>query len=182
MAEVLDAVVTRELRAGGRVVPLRMRTHFAAIEFDGEGWGLWGEDFLGYRLDEVQQCVAPQAQLHFFQHHPNLLSEPVRILDSADGQAAGRPRAGHRLRIERPGQLHAIMGYFTVDLTDDVSLSNFPSYPGCNWAVWIWPLKHIRVEAGDEVRMQIRRPSGPGGVRLATSWRLECGVVRQRRL
>ena len=34
---------------------------------------------------------------------------------------------------------------------------------------------------GDEVRIEILRPARPGGVRLATDWRLDCGVIRHRR-
>jgi SAM-dependent methyltransferase len=182
MAEILSAVARRLLRPGGRVVPRRLVTRLAPIQFDGEGWGIWDDDRLGYRLDAVAEAVAPEAQLHFFQREPKLLGPPVTIVDSElgrDGDA--RPRTGRRLRIEEPGRLHALLGYFEADLADGVSLSNFPSYPGCNWATWVWPLRHTSVSAGDEVRVQIHRPRRPTGVRVATDWRLECGVIRQRR-
>ncbi|WBB75823.1 class I SAM-dependent methyltransferase [Micromonospora sp. WMMD1128] len=182
MAEVLGVVARRVLRPDGRVVPRRLVTRLAAIEFDAEGWGLWSSDFLGHRLDVVQELVEPQAHLHFFQRPPRLLSEPVPVADSALGRAGStRPRPSQRLRVVRPGTLHAVMGYFTADMADGVELSNFPSYPGCNWAVWIWPLRHTRVAEGDELRLDLRRPRAGTGVRLATDWRLDCGIVRAGR-
>ncbi|GAB3974151.1 hypothetical protein GCM10029978_055050 [Actinoallomurus acanthiterrae] len=57
-----------------------------------------------------------------------------------------------------------------------MTLSNLPSYPGCNWAVWIWPLRHTRVSAGDVLHVEVRRPDD---VRNATDWRLECGIRRK---
>jgi hypothetical protein len=133
-------------------------------------------------LDVVQECVEPAAQLHFFQREPAMLSPAVPIVDDdIVGGRAAKPRPGVRLPVTRRGVLHAVMGYFTAELADAVSLSNFPSYPGCNWAVWIWPLRHTRVDVGDEIRVQVRRPGGSRAVRDATDWRLDCGVIRQRR-
>jgi protein arginine N-methyltransferase 1 len=59
-------------------------------------------------------------------------------------------------------------------------LSNFPSYPGCNWAVWIWPLRHTTVQPGDEIVVEVRRPGRAAQRRLAESWGLECGIKRQK--
>jgi enediyne biosynthesis protein CalE3 len=178
MAEILHVVARHNLRPGGRVVPQKLRTTLTAIEFDDEGWGVWGEDFFGYQLDVVQDSVEPAAQLHFFQRMPIQLSAPVVI---SDDQVGRRPqtsaRAGHRLRIERPGRLHAIMGHFTAALAPNITLSNFPSYPGCNWAVWIWPLRHTTVVPGDVLQIQVIRSTD---VRSATDWRLDCRIKRQR--
>jgi enediyne biosynthesis protein CalE3 len=179
MVEVVGAVARRNLRPDGRIVPQRLVTHLAAIEFDGEGWGVWRDDFLGYRFDVVQEYAAPAAQLHFFQRLPILLSEPVSIADSRiGGDHHERPQPVQMLRITRPGRLQAIMGYFTAWLTPEVTLSNFPSYPGCNWAVWIWPLRHTTVDSGDALRVEVQRPQG---VRVATDWRLACRIARCRR-
>jgi hypothetical protein len=69
------------------------------------------------------------------------------------------------------------MGYFSADV-GDLTLSNFPSYPGCNWAVWIWPLRHTAVDVGDEIRVTINPPPGVRA-RLATGWQLDCNIVRR---
>ncbi|MER7993414.1 50S ribosomal protein L11 methyltransferase [Micromonospora chalcea] len=181
MAEVLHVIARRHLRPGGRVVPRRLRTWLAAAEFADEGWGLWGGDFYGYRLDQVQELVAPAAQLHFFQRPPKLLTEPTVVLDQAlDGRSPSRQTLRQRLPVIAPGRLHAVLGFFTADFTDDVTLSNFPSYPGCNWAVWVWPLRHTDVAEGDELSVALRRPARRD-VRAVTGWRLECGLSRQRR-
>jgi SAM-dependent methyltransferase len=178
MMEVLGAFARRNLRPGGRVVPQRLVTELAAIQFDGEGWGLWDEDVLGYRLDAVQERAEPAAQLHFFQRMPTLLSEPAPVTDQRVGSGSPRARRTRDLLITGPGRLHAVMGYFTATLMPGVTLSNFPSYPGCNWAVWISPLRHTPVSPGDVLQVELHRPDE---VRDATSWRLTCGIRRQGR-
>jgi protein arginine N-methyltransferase 1 len=181
MVEVLGTVARRNLATGGRIVPERLVTSLAAIQFDDEGWGIWGEDFLGYRLDAVRDCVEPAAQLHFFQRPPTLLSAPVPIADNRIGDGSvPRPSPSRRLTITRPGRLHAVMGYFTATLAPGVTLSNHPTYPGCNWAVWIWPLRHATVAVGDVLRVDVHRPK-TRDVRVATEWRLDCGLDRKRR-
>ncbi|HEV8554968.1 MAG TPA: methyltransferase domain-containing protein [Actinophytocola sp.] len=167
MMAVLGAVARRNLRPGGVVVPRGLTTTLAAIQFDGEGWGIWGRDFHGYRLDAVQEYAEPRAQLHFFQREPVLLSEPVPLAGTV------------RLDVARPGEVHAIMGYFTAELAEGITLSNFPSYPGCNWAVWIWPVRHTALAPGDEIRVTVHRPRESRAARVATDWRLDCGIVRR---
>lgn len=179
MAEVVTAVARRNLRPQGRVVPSRLRTWLAPIALDSEGWGLWRDDFYGYRLDVVAECVGPEAHLHFFQREPVLLAGPVAVIDSTlCGARVGPPRLA-KVRATRSGRLDAVLGYFSADL-GDLTLTNFPSYPGCNWAVWIWPLRHTTVEAGDEIRMELHAPAR-GKVRLATQWRLDCRINRRGR-
>ncbi|WP_406632507.1 methyltransferase domain-containing protein [Amycolatopsis sp. WGS_07] len=166
MSRVLEVFARKNLRPGGKIVPRRLTTTLAALEFDDEGWGIWNSGFHGYRLDSVREFAEQRAQLHFFQREPRLLSEAVPIADEL------------RLDIVRPGELHAVLGCFTADLAEGVSLSNFPSYPGCNWAVWIWPLRHSPVAAGDAVRVRVCRPAGRAHARLATEWRLDCAISR----
>jgi hypothetical protein len=173
MMEVLGSFARRNLAPGGRVIPRRLVTALVAIEFDDEGWGVWRDDWAGFRLDSVPEIAQPGAQLHFFQRPPLLLSEPVTVLDSRLDAPASRSLA-RQLVITRAGRLQAIAGFFTATLAPGVTLSNFPSYPGCNWAVWIWPLRHTRAERGDVLRAELRPPPQ---VRIATGWRLECGLV-----
>jgi protein arginine N-methyltransferase 1 len=179
MPEILATVARRVLGPGGRVVPRRLTTTLTAIEFDGEGWGVWSGDALGYRLDSVQGFSEPAAHLHFFQRRPKLLSAPVPISSSVLGSSArGVTTSPQQLVVTEPGTLHAVMGSFTATLADGITLSNFPSYPGCNWGVWIWPVRHTPVVQGDALRVRVLVPDD---VRLATEWRLECGISRRER-
>jgi SAM-dependent methyltransferase len=177
MPEILAAVAGRALAPGGRVVPQRLTTTLTAVELDGEGWGLWSGDALGYRLDAVQDHAEATAHLHFFQRPPTLLSAAVPIEDCVLGAtAAGITSSPTSLRMREPGTLHAVMGSFTATLAPGITLSNFPSYPGCNWGVWVWPLRHTQVMAGDTLRVRVLVPEN---VRVATDWRLDCGISRQ---
>lgn len=176
MGRILRLVGRRYLRPGGVVVPRRLVTYLAAVQFDDEGWGVWRDGFLDMRLDVVQQYVEPRAQLHFFTRAPTILGGPAVLADSDGGGGAARPGRMPPLVIGRPGSLHAVVGYFDATLVPGVSLSNFPSYPGCNWAVWVWPLRHTAVEPGDEVQVRVRMPEGG---RVVADWRLDCRLRRK---
>lgn len=179
MPEILADFAAKNLAPGGRVVPQRLTTHLAAIQFDAEGWGIWSDDFFGHSLAVVQEHVEPVAQLHFFQREPVLLSEQVPILAAELGEPAPAiPDGTTELPITRAGELHAIMGSFTATLGPAAEISNFPSYPGCNWGVWIWPLRHTRVAEGDVLGIRLHRPES---VREATEWKLDCGIARRAR-
>jgi hypothetical protein len=173
MAEVVAAVAERNLRPGGRVIPERVETRLQAIQFYSEGWGVWGDEFAGYSLSAVQDYAPSAAQLHFFARDPVRLSAPALVADEMLGASADR-RDDVRLEIDAPGTLHAVIGYFTATLADGVRLSNLPSYPGCNWAVWVWPLRHTEVRPGMVVRAALQRPAD---VRDVAAWRLECGIA-----
>jgi precorrin-6B methylase 2 len=177
MAEVVAAVAARNLKPSGRVVPARLQTRLQAIQFADEGWGVWADEFCGWSLSAVQDYAPAAAQLHFFTRDPVRLSAPVAVAD----EAIGRPPAGMaeevELEIVEPGTLHAVVGSFVATLADGVELSNLPGYPGCNWAVWVWPVRHTPVEPGMAVRARLQAPPD---IRDAASWRLTCGVARVR--
>ncbi|MCP2167736.1 50S ribosomal protein L11 methyltransferase [Goodfellowiella coeruleoviolacea] len=181
MVELVGALARRNLAPGGRIVPRRLTTHLTAVQLDGEGWGVWRDDHLGYRLGAVRAAAPPAAQLHFFQREPVLLSAHVPAVVSEVGASrSGRPRGPRSLRIDRAGELHAVMGHFSAELADGVVLSNFPSYPGCNWAVWTWPVRHTPVLPGEDVVAELVPPSRSAAVRDPLGWRLDCALSRRR--
>ncbi|MGW5668660.1 methyltransferase domain-containing protein [Micromonospora sp. NPDC003776] len=177
MTRILQTFTRRNLRPGGVVVPERLITHLAPIQFDEEGWGIWHAGFLDMRLDAVQELVEAVAHLHFFSRKPVVLGAPQTLADSAAGQHTIKPERTVRLPVERAGSLHAIVGYFTATLAPGVTLTNMPSYPGCNWAVWVWPLRHTPVAGGETVHARMLRPAG-AEARDVTGWRLDCRLDR----
>jgi len=176
MTRILHVFARRYLRPGGVVVPRQLVTYLAPVQFDDEGWGVWRDGFLDMRLDVIQQLVEPGAQLHFFTRMPTVLGEPVVLTDSANGSGASLRSRALRLKIGQAGCLHAVAGYFDATLVPGVSLSNFPSYPGCNWAVWIWPVRHTAVAPGDEIHLRVQIPETG---RVVTDWRLDCRMLRK---
>jgi Ribosomal protein L11 methyltransferase (PrmA) len=174
MAEVLAAVAARNLKRSGRVVPRRLVTHLQAIEFAFEGWGVWTDDFWGYSFSPVQDYAPAAAQLHFFAREPIRLSEPAIVADETLGTPPRGLGDAVRLEIVAPGTMHAVVGSFIATLADGVTLSNLPSYPGCNWAVWVWPVRHTKVCPGVVVEARLRPPPA---VRVARNWRLDCSLV-----
>ncbi|MCR9122571.1 MAG: methyltransferase domain-containing protein [Phyllobacteriaceae bacterium] len=175
MAQIVKGVAERCLKPGGRVVPGRLVTAIQAIGLDGEGWGVWAEPVPGYSMRSVLGHAPKGGQFHFFARPPALFSDALPVADSTLGQNAQMPAGRHRLATTRDGDLHAIAMHFTAHLAPDVTLSNFPSYPGSNWAVWLWPLRHTRVEAGDALHIDIQPPAD---VRQADDWTLDCQIER----
>jgi protein arginine N-methyltransferase 1 len=175
MAQILQVASRRFLRSGGKVVPQRLTTRLQAIAFDGEGWGVWQRDFCGFSLAAVRDHASPGAQLHFFSRSPVLLSDAKAVADNCLGQNSRQPGGTHALEITKAGNVQAIIMYFSAALWPGIELSNFPSYPGCNWAVWVWPIQHTDVVRGDVIWIDIERPAT---VRFATEWRLDCRVGR----
>ncbi len=176
MAEILKIAARRFLRPGGKVVPQRLTTKLQAIAFDSEGWGVWRENFRGFSLAAVRDYASPGAQLHFFSRPPTLLSDTMVVADNFLGRSSRQPRGRHSLEITEAGNVQAIIMYFTATLWPGIMLSNFPSYPSCNWAVWIWPIQHTDVTLGDVILVDIKRPAM---VRFATEWRLDCRIGRK---
>ncbi|MEO0971943.1 MAG: hypothetical protein AAFX85_02525, partial [Pseudomonadota bacterium] len=55
-----------------------------------------------------------------------------------------------------------------------LTLSNHPGYPGCNWAVWVWPVRHREVAPGATLSATLQRPDA---VRDAMEWSLDCRIA-----
>jgi len=174
MAEVVAAVAQRHLKPSGHVVPARVLTRLQAVSFRSEGWGVWTDDFFGFSLSAVQKYAPSSAQLHFFSQAPVPLSPPAIVADELLGVTVDGGRDRIRLEIVESGSLHAVIGYFTATLADGVTLSNHPGYRGCNWAVWVWPLRHTAVQRGQTIDVKIKRPAD---IQLATDWRLDCAIT-----
>ena len=175
MAEIILPMARHNLHHTARIIPSRLVTQLQAVQFDKEGWGVWSDNFAGYSLHVVQEYAPAVPQVHFFTRTPRMLSAPVVVAASELGQNAYQPQGEHALQINAPGQLQAVVGYFTATLAPDVTLSNFPSYAGCNWATWIWPVRHTEVCSGDVIRVKLQQPQR---TRVVSDWRLECQIVR----
>jgi hypothetical protein len=167
---ILGAFAARNLLPGGVVVPQEVQTRLAAVEIGAEGWGVWSR-LLGYDLSPVLDLAEDRAHLHFFQQPPRELAVPVPVgLDRV-----ARCFDPVELRMTQHGTLHAVVGYFVARLDDSTTLSNFPPYPGCNWAPWVWPLRHTQVAPGDVLHAQLQ----PGtDWRDVSGWSLKCQLRR----
>ena len=159
MAAIVAAVARNNLRPGAPLVPQRLVTRVQAVEIASEGWGVWQDDVCGFSLSAVRELASGGPQLHVFKRRPRLLSDAAVVADSRMGES-DRSRGGTlALRVKAVGTLHAIIGYFTAILTPGIELSNFPSYPGCSRAVCVWPMRYADVVPGDEIRVEVHRPT-----------------------
>lgn len=60
------------------------------------------------------------------------------VEDIACGHAMGErePPFECAFEIDTVGALQGFVGYFSAELVDAVTLTNFPCYPGCHWENW----------------------------------------------
>jgi hypothetical protein len=165
---IMASFAARNLRPEGKVIPVAVETMLAPVEFDGEGWGLWSR-FNRWDLSAVQRHVLQGPHLHFPQREVRLLGKPQRLVE-IDGSFEPM-----RIGVDTSGTLHGVVGFFSADLGGGVTLSNFPVYPGSNWAPWVWPLKHTLVSPGDHIEATMV-PGVPR--RDASAWALRCGLRR----
>ena len=178
MPEILAAVAGGRLAPGGRVVPQRLTTTLTAIEFDDEGWGVWSGARSATGLTPCRTTLSRPRTCTSSSGHRSCSAHPCR---SGTASRLHRPRrhefaeaaAGAEARhaARRDGLVDRVPGPrdHAVEL---------PVLPGCNWGVWIWPLRHTPVVEGDTLRVRVLVPEG---VRVATDWRLECGISRRER-
>lgn len=151
IAEMMQ-VQARHLAPYGRVVPERLRTFLVPVQYEDEFRGVWRSGFMGLDLQAGALCPSPaRPLLHFFQRRPLELGPAALIADIR----LGREDRGARdvtvdIPIERRGTLQGFVGYFIASFGPS-ELSNYPSYEGCNWSVWNWPVQPLAVGETDRV-------------------------------
>lgn len=79
------------------------------------------------------------------------------------------------IAIKNAGTIHALSGWFTTQLTDDISISTSPADPQTHWKQAVFPFREpIAVIAGDILQCAIEltpSPSNPDDTRLAYQYR-----------
>lgn len=176
MAAIFADFSATNLARGGRTIPESLRTRLVVAELGDEGWGVWNREFRGLDLSVVTAHVRQNAQVHFFATEPRLLSEPADLLS----QRLTEPiNTGQTAAVTMPcltdGVANVIVGYFEAQLTESLTLSNFPTRLGSNWGAWIWPLPHTPVTRGDIVEAILHPPAD---WRDVDTWRLDCRLSR----
>jgi SAM-dependent MidA family methyltransferase/SAM-dependent methyltransferase len=175
----------RVLRPGGHLIPRRTEV-FAAPLCDPERFA-----------ERVGWLHAPVAGLDLSQLAPTALgyadsSRPIapdRLLAAARslggedlhcGPLAGR-EAQTAFELIRSGPVDGIGLYFTLDLSDGVTLDTGFGLPDTRWhQTWI-PVPPMEAAVGDRFGLRVRfMPSDDADRRLALD--LHCGIVRERGL
>jgi SAM-dependent methyltransferase len=153
----------------GLMLPSRFRLHLFPCEHERlhreHGVGLWERPV--YDLDFSPMLEHDLTEL--LTTSPNIPPEaalgPAQLLCEVDCKTGDVVEfwfdGSAELVFERDGTLHALGGYFEVDLGPDVTLSCAPSAPSTHWRQSWFPLRPFAVRRGDKlaVRMRAVRPA-----------------------
>jgi SAM-dependent methyltransferase len=157
---VLDAR-QRLLKPGGAIVPQSVQLSYCPVEMP--EWyrasiDCWNEAYLGFNF-RVARAKAVN-QLHPQKITPgNLLAAP-QSFDEMVLNEFSSPNAASRssFRIERPGVLHAVAGWFRATMAEGVFCSNSPLDPApLPWNLSLLPIgQPTPVAAGESVEIVVR--------------------------
>ncbi|MBV9689718.1 MAG: class I SAM-dependent methyltransferase [Ktedonobacteraceae bacterium] len=171
MESTLRGFISQNLKPGGYVIPESVETFLHAVEYQDEFTGVWEKNFMGMDLSCVSSKVRSSAALYFFVHPPKLLAPPIRVSLALFGEEVRTEEIRNMTSIPvmEAGVLHGFVGSFRAKLSQGVVLSNFPSYPGCNWATWNWPVSRTPVQRGDSLSIELNSHGNHPDV---TTWHL----------
>ncbi len=171
--ECVQAVATRYLKPGGRVVPRRLDTCIVGACYEGEFRGVFRRDYEGLDLSPAIADGAPfeaASVMYGLREKPLELTRRVTV-ESIDFEKPMPDRAYEyeiELEVVRDGDLQGLAGYFDAELAPGIDLDNYPCYPGCHWVNWHWPLMPVRaVKAGETLRGALQTPP----LTVASVWR-----------
>jgi protein arginine N-methyltransferase 1 len=167
----------RHLRAGGRVLPSRLRTWLHAVEYTGEFRGVWSEDFHGIdmRAGNSSACH-PEAVMYGLRELPRDLAEPFLLEDVQFGLSMPERPLEIELEFEatRSGNLQGFAGSFDAVLAPGIEIGTYPAYAGCHWENWHWPVSPpLPVAPGQRLSGRLEMPLGGDALGWKLDWSIE---------
>lgn len=174
--ECVRTVADRYLKGDGRVIPKRLTTHIVGVSYQGELRGVYAGDFHDMDLSSaVTDPFTPTAIMHGLQRQPEELTDVCSVERIEFG--AQMPERAYQysltLPVVRTGELQGFVGYFDCELAPDITLDNYPCYPGSHWVNWNWPVTPVvRVEKGQTITGVLTTPEKT----LASCWKWEWDI------
>lgn len=180
--EVIQGFANRNLKPDGRIIPSRLQTYLAAVEYCEEFRGVWQEDFMGLDLRAgVDYPSRSHPLLHFLRYQPVEVSPPAIVEDLSFGPGNDK-RPGWlttRMTINRNGTLQGFVGYFIAKLIDGITLMNYPCYSGCNWNTWNWPVSPpLAVRPGQFIEVTLLTSREKDSLDWQLCWELQADCIQ----
>lgn len=177
LGSVIDAR-DRLLKKGGTIIPRSIELFMVPVELPGfyqnmiDFWasGRFGLDF------------SPVRRLATNNFHPiklnqeAFLSDPVKLLAVilADAKTSD-VRSEVSFYAKRRGKIHGIAGWFSVEVSNGIFVSNAPESATSHWGLAFFPLERpVALERGNRVRLAIES-TGNGA---AWDWQVEVNEQR----
>jgi len=167
MFPAVAAVRDRWLRPDGRIVPAAVDLSLAPAADDAdppEGWAFWTGRPYGLDLSPALAAEERSPQSYAERIAPErLMAAPARI-HRLDCRTAGLAElsfaADVELALERGGPLLGLAGWFAAELAPGVVLDTAPTAPPTHWRQHVLPLRPLRTQRGDRLRVRLRLDGG----------------------
>ena len=177
--ECVAAVAANYLRPGGRVLPRRLSTHIVGVTYDNEFRGVYSSAYHGMDLTPaISDPFDPDVVMYGLLRKPIELTD-VYTLEDIDFEADLPERAYEydaNLDVVRSGELQGFVGFFRCELAPGITLDNYPSYPGCHWVNWNWPVTPVLgVESGQRILGTLTTPERT----VASCWKWAWSLLSQ---
>ena len=174
--ECVSAVAAKHLKPGGRILPGKLSTHIAGVNYDGEFRGVFAESFHGLNLaSALTDEFTSGTVMYGLRKRATELTEigTLELIEFSATMVARKYDYPLQLMVERAGVLQGFVGFFKSELTPAIELTNYPCYPGCHWVNWHWPVTPaIEVKPGQVVRGMLTTPART----MANCWTLDWAI------
>lgn len=170
--ECVKATADKYLKPGGRVVPRNMQTCLVGVAYTDEFRGVYRDAYHGLDLRaaiEATPDFSPSAVMYGLRNQPLELTN-VAVVEDMDFEQPLPPRRYVHdvvLDVIESGSLQGLVGFFRSELTEGISLSNYPRYESCHWINWHWPMTPpLQVASGQTIEGCLLTPEK----NLASVW------------
>jgi protein arginine N-methyltransferase 1 len=149
----------RFLKPGGKIIPQALQLFIALVEKPAQYQLIQDWENLPYDLDFTPGRALAANNLYTVKLAPkDFLAPPTPLLSVDLLQVETNSAAGvTEVEITRSGALHGIGGWFSAQLTPDLSLTNAPGGNTPSWVHTFLPLDHpVSVNAGDRLKIGVQ--------------------------
>ena len=179
----------KHLAPGGRMMPSHLRIAIAPLQdeklHEERGIGLWerpvyGLDYTPMIERELNDLLTTACDLRA----ETLVGPPATVLALDCATASVEDfffDARVDLPIERDATVHALGGWFEVDLAPGVTLSTAPDHPSTHWRQSIFPVRPFPAQAGDVLRVKMRATPREWGDRRLPLYFTDGWLLREGR-
>jgi len=176
LMEILHDALNRHLKEGGRVIPQKASMFVAPFSEQ----SVWKEclrlEDTGWELYQLKLGLLRQMMLnspHVVRAGPgSMLSQP-KLFTQIEVSSPGEFLFDVILtfRIERPGMLHGLLGWFDLQIAQGICLTNAPWNSDSTWGQVAFPLNEPRrVEEGEEITARLSCQRGTERDDLWYAW------------
>ena len=177
IVECVQNFADRHLKEGGRVMPEKLTTFLVPVSYGDEYRGIWRKGFHDLDMSAVANMPCrEEAQMLILRHPVNFLAEPVAVETIDFNRPSGARVHQHDVRFElrTSGIFQGFMGYFVSELTSNITIDNYPGYPGCHWQTWHWPVYPQKsLQQGQTLSACLKTPENMVAQGWSLNWQLD---------